>query len=152
HHRALLRYGERLVEREQEHGGPQANRARAAGYGGQPDERCRIERSIVVVLAEPHRVESRHFGALALTDGLLEIAPRLKRTQAELHVVCPPLVADRHRPRVPGCRAFADVLSNRDGPADPRRVTGRARNLCAIARYCTITGPMRCGIGCAQRT
>src|SRR5262249_17899903 len=86
HHRALLRDGERPVEREQEHGCPETHGASAAGDRGQPNERRRIERSIVVVRAEPHRVESRRFGALALADGVLEIASGLQRAQAELHV------------------------------------------------------------------
>src|SRR5262245_2772885 len=86
HHRALLRDGERPVEREQEHGGPEANRASAAGDRGEPDERRRIERSIVVVLAEPDRVEPRRFGALAFANGVLEISPGLQRAQPELHV------------------------------------------------------------------
>jgi hypothetical protein len=86
HHRALLRDGQRPVEREQEHGGPEANGASAAGDRGQPDERRRIERSIVVVLAEPDRVEPSRLGALAFADGVLEISPGLQRAQPELHV------------------------------------------------------------------
>jgi len=91
HHRRLLGHDQRMVQREQEDGGAQANPPRPAGDGGQPDEWCRIERAVVVVLPEPHRLEPVGLGPLALTDRLLEVAARLQRAQAEFHD--PPLAA-----------------------------------------------------------
>src|SRR4030095_13731760 len=111
----------------------QANRASAAGDRGQPDERRRIECSIVVVLAEPHRVEPRRFGALALADGLLEIAPGLQRAQPGPHVDVLLVGRRSEIARVPRWRAFADVLSLRGILNDPGRAAQRAQNLCAIA-------------------
>ncbi len=57
---------------------------RTAGDGGQPDERCGIEKRAIVVLAEPHRVETQCLCVLALHEGLFKVAARLKRTQPDL--------------------------------------------------------------------
>src|SRR3989442_11807703 len=97
-HRRLLRHGQRMVEREQEYGGPEPNLARPAGDGGQPDERRRIERAGIVVLPEPHRVEPGRLGLLPLADGLRELAATLVPRPARLPRRPPAAAVPRWRP------------------------------------------------------
>src|SRR4030095_8992289 len=122
----------------------QANRASAAGDRGQPDERRRIECSIVVVLAEPHRVEPRRFGALALADGLLEIAPGLQRAQAEPHVD----VLLVHRPPPTPAAAPAPPPSRRVSRNPPRPSNGLKPNLMSMSSSSTAAPRSRaCRVG-----
>src|SRR4030095_16214563 len=135
--------------------GSQSNRASPAGDRGQPDERRRIERAIVVVLSEPDRIESCRLGPLALPDGLREIAARLKWAQAELHLRRLPVDGDgtpspvRAGVAVPRWRL---PLSVWQAGTLPRRWRGapRAPSPPVIARYCTIYRPRGGGIGCAR--
>ena len=84
-HRRFLGDGERMVERQEQHAGPEAHPARSRRDRGEADERRRIEQDAVVMLAEPHRVESCRLGALALRDRRVEVAAALERTQTEFH-------------------------------------------------------------------
>src|SRR5262245_15173222 len=129
HHRALLGDGERPGEREQEHGGPEAHRASAVGDRGEPDERRRIERSIVVVLAEPDRVEPRRFGALAFADGVFKISPGLQRAQPELHVDV--LLVSSSRPRTCRVGELSLTFCHRKPTAATRVARPDARKTCA---------------------
>ena len=75
-----------MVERQQEHAGAKLDASRAAGDGGQSNQRSGMSNGIVVVLAEPYRVESRGFRALALAQGFVKARLPLKWTQPNFHM------------------------------------------------------------------
>ena len=85
HHGPLLGHAHGMIEGQQQHTRSQRHPAGAGGDGGQPQERCRIEDRIVVVLAEPDRIEPRGFRPFAFPDGFVEAPSALQRAQSQFH-------------------------------------------------------------------
>jgi hypothetical protein len=74
-----------MIERQQEHAGAQTDTVCPARDRRQADQWRGMQNRIVMVLAEPHRIESRRFSALAFAQSLVETHLPLQRTQTDFH-------------------------------------------------------------------